>query len=363
MVGTSILQLVMNNPLKIYLIRTFYRHWSQHSGINQFVKYIDRSQFQIKEHLVMRNRSNLGLVRYAKRKISDAVRRGGPGAYMINDFLAEINGFRYFARKGYDVLFYLDGEHSLNYLPKWLRRGYHRRKPPKIVAMFHQPPERLCQLSNIDMLHRIDHAIVLSQVQADSLSQHLPKEKISTVLHGIDVDYFHPERSKKKKKFICLSVGTWLRDYDTVVRVAERLKVYTDIEFHIVSSEVNPPTRLSNIHMHKNISDAELLSLYQRANVLLMPLFDATANNVILEALACGLPVITTKLPGTMEYLTGQEGILISPQKPELYLKELMDLYEKRNRLDSKSEYARKRAVELSWPNFAGKIEKLFKYL
>ena len=363
MVGTA-KEYAMNNPFKIYLIRTFQAHWSQHSGINQFVKYIDQSRFQIKEHLVMRNRSNFGLVRYAKRKISDAVRRGGTGSYMINDFLAEINGFRYFANKGYDVLFYLDGEHSLNYLPKWLRKGYHRKKPPKIIAMFHQPPERLCQLSNMDVLHRIDHAIVLSQVQADHLSQYLPKEKISTVLHGIDVDYFHPGEAKKKSgKFICLSVGYWLRDYDTVVRVAERLKEYADIEFHIVSSEVNPPTRLRNIHMHKNISDAELLSLYQRANVLLMPLLDATANNVILEALACGLPVITTKLPGTMEYLTGQEGILISPQKPELYLKELMNLYEKRDELDRKSEHARKRAVELSWPNFARKIEKLFKCL
>ena len=141
------------------------------------------------------------------------------------------------------------------------------------------------------------------------------------------------------------------------------MKGYSDIEFHIVSSRVNLPNSLANTYVYKDISDAELLNLYQKANVLFLPLLDAIANNVILEALACGLPVITTKLPGTMEYLTEQEGILISPQKPELYLKELMDLYEKRDELDRKSEHARKRAVELSWPNFAGKIEKLFKYL
>jgi glycosyltransferase involved in cell wall biosynthesis len=351
----------MNNQLKIYLIRTFYRHWSQHSGINQFVKYIDGSQFQIKEQLVMRNRSNFGLVRYAKRKISDVIRQRGPNRYMINDFWAELNGLYDFARYKYDILFYLDGEHSLNFLPGWLTRLSSSENRPKIIAMFHQPPEKLNSLINIDIFRLLDHAIVLSQVQADDLAHYLPKDKISIVLHGIDVDYFHPDETKKiADKFVCLSVGHWLRDYDTVLTVAKRLEKYTEIEFHVVSPKVNPPTSPKNILVHTNVSDAELLSLYQRANVLLMPLLDATANNVILEALACGLPVITTKLPGTMEYLTGQEGILISPQKPELYLKELMDLYEKRDKLYRKSEYARKRAVELSWPNFAGKIEKLF---
>jgi len=350
----------MNNPLKIYLIRTFYRHWSQHSGINQFVKYIDRSQFQIKEQLVMRSRSNFGLVRYAKRKISDVVRRGGSGSYMINDFLAEINGFRYFARKGYDVLFYLDGEHSLNYLPKWLRKTCQRDKHPKVVAMFHQPPERLCQLSNMDILHRIDHAIVLSQVQADSLSQHLPKEKISTVLHGIDVDYFHPGEAKKKSgKFICLSVGTWLREYDTVLRVSERMKRYEDIEFHIVSSAVEGPFENKNVFIHRKISDAHLLDLYQQANVLFMPLKDATANNVILEAIACGLPVVTTALPGVFQYISHKEGIFAPAGDDTCYSESILELYNDRGKLDEMSAYARTRANQLSWTCFAKQIETI----
>jgi len=350
----------MKNPLKIFLIRRYQPHWSQHSGINQFLKYMDKELFQITEHVVLPNQNKTRPIRFLKRKISDFLRKGGPARYHVNDFLAELHGLCDFFRHKYDILFYLDGEHSLNFLPGWISRFSNFVNRPRVIAMYHQPPERLHSLINMDIVHRLDHVIVLSQVQVDDLAQYIPREKISIVLHGIDVDYFHPDEAKKKlEKFICLSVGYWLRDYDTIVRVAKRLKEYANIEFHIVSSKFNPPTRLSNIHVHKNISDAELLSLYQRANALLMPLLDATANNVILEALACGLPVITTELPGTKAYLTGQEGFLVPPGELDLYINKLLFLYKNRGKEDQMPLKARKRAEELSWPNFSRKLEKL----
>jgi glycosyltransferase involved in cell wall biosynthesis len=45
-----------------------------------------------------------------------------------------------------------------------------------------------------------------------------------------------------------------------------------------------------------------LLSLYNDSRLLFLPLIDATANNSLLEAAACGVPIITSNLPSVKEY-------------------------------------------------------------
>jgi glycosyltransferase involved in cell wall biosynthesis len=343
--------------VKIFLIRTLQPHWGEHSGINQFIKYFDPSRFEVREHIVYRKRVKFAPFRLLKRMISTLLSRGGPKKYTTGDFRAEMSAFLHVMLFGYDVVFYLDGEHSLYRLPKILA-GF--GKKPKIIAMFHQPPETLHTLINPDVFKFIDRAIVLSHLQANDLSRFLPRDRISVLQHGIDADYFQPDPSRKEPGgFICLSVGNWLRDYDTVLSVAEGMREYPDIEFHIVSSKVNPPSEPGNIHVHQNISDEDLLHLYQKADVFFMPMLDATANNAIVEALACGVPIVTTQLPGIEYYLPGKEAILVEPGDPALYQEAILKLFNDRTIAARMSEQARVRGVELSWANFARQIEQI----
>ncbi len=346
--------------MKIFLIRSLQPHWGQHSGINQFIKYVDPSLIKVSEHVVDRTQSAFAPIRFLKRIISTRLSKGGPKVYRTGDFRAEISALMHVILFGYDVVFYLDGEHSLNKLPKILAKIGNRRKKPKIIAMFHQPPETLHTLINADVFKSIDHAIVLSRLQANDLVRFLPRSRISELLHGIDVDYFQPDPSRKEKdKFICLSVGYWLRDYDTVLAVSERMKGFPDIEFHIVSSKVCPPAGSINIRVHKNVSDEDLLHLYQKADVFFMPMLDATANNAILEALACGVPIVTTQLPGIESYLSEKEAILIEPGNPERYENAILALHNDRTIATRMSEQARAKADELSWTKFARQIEHI----
>ena len=62
--------------------------------------------------------------------------------------------------------------------------------------------------------------------------------------------------------------------------------------------------------VRSGLTDEQLREAYWSADVLFLPLIDATANNAVLEAMACGLPVISSDVGGVKEALGDDAGIL-----------------------------------------------------
>jgi glycosyltransferase involved in cell wall biosynthesis len=75
---------------------------------------------------------------------------------------------------------------------------------------------------------------------------------------------------------------------------------------------------LPGVEARAEVADDELRELYRRASALLLPLRDAVANNSILEAIACGLPVVTTDVGAVREYLEGSLSAIVPPGRPDL---------------------------------------------
>lgn len=347
---------------RIHLLRTDYKHWGECSGYYQFLRYLNTSSFKIDVQTVsigdnISGVSDEGL----KRHLRYMVRKNGVREYDLNDLSAELVAFRRWWNGDIDLFHYLDGEHSLQYLPVLLHKLESIKSRSRIVATFHQPPEVLDSLLNIEIVRLLDHVIAISPEQVSYFEQFLPANKISLILHGVDIDYFRPGSEQvNRDKFRCISVGSWLRDYDTAMIVAEMFQSYPDIEFHIVSPISDAKSLPDNVYAHSGISDDELLRMYQQADVLFLPLINATANNAILEGLACGLPIVTTELPSTRTYAPGREAILIPDNNPGLFKSGLLQLYNNPGLRNEMSRHARKRAVELSWSSIASKIESLY---
>jgi len=351
--------------MRIHLIRTYHPHWGRHTGAHQFIHYLDPERFQMDDRVVAMGDGDFPIkTSIVRLGIKYVVRRKGMRVYGLNDLLAEFTAGRKWWREEIDVLHYLEGEHSLQFLPSIATKLGRLRRRPRIVATFHQPPDLLDRLININSVQQVDRVIVLSPEQVSYFEQHLPADKVSMILHGVDTDFFCPAvQSEVRRGFRCLSVGSWLRDYDAVLDVAHRLSSVPDFEFQIVSSAVTNHEIPRNVSVQSGIDDHALRAMYQQADVLFLPVTSATANNAVLEGIACGLPVVTTDLVSLRCYLPGQEAILVRDNDPEHLVAALLRLHRNPELRTEMAVAARRRALDLSWAQVAHEYATMYEEL
>jgi len=353
--------------INILAIRTHYSQWASQSGIVQYLKYLDNRFFAVSEQLVAMGDDAFPVQIKPIKKVLKKVlgfKKKKNYIYDLNDFNAELSVLRRTWTEKIDIIQYLDPEHSLCYLPGWLNGPLSFKKDkPVVVAMFHQTKSVLKDIISPKLVRNLDHIILMSSEQKEFFSNDIDEEKISVILHGIDTDYYQPDYAKRSnEKFKCVTVGHWLRDYDALEMVAASLLDKDFIEFHIVSN-VRLKHDLRNIVIHKNISDRELLDLYQQANLLFMPFKDATANNAILEGMACGLPILTTDLIATREYAKDVGAFFVKNNNVEDFRQYLLALASDTGQSNQLGELSRRRALELSWPKITRQYESLYKGL
>jgi glycosyltransferase involved in cell wall biosynthesis len=348
----------------IHLIRTRYPHWGAYSGINQFLKYIDRYNYNVEVRLASDGDEDFPIQNSAIRDwLRDTVQKRGMQWYKLSDLAAEIEVFLQCLHRKIDIIHYLDGEHSAQFLPRLPKQLGKVR--PKMVATYHQSAEMLDSLIIKDVITRLDCITVVSPEQVSYFRQFVTPGKIHLILHGIDTDYFRPgSKPKEKGSFKCMTVGYWFRDFKAVRQVAERLAPYKEIEFHVVVSKLTGLEDLANVTLYKDhIADARLLEQYQQSDILFMPLVQSTANNSLLEGIACGLPVVSTYLPSVKAYLPGKEAILIKDNDPRQLADAILHLVHNPGVRKNMGREARRRAEELDWRNIAPQYEAIYSKL
>ena len=94
----------------------------------------------------------------------------------------------------------------------------------------------------------------------------------------------------------------------------------------------------------------ETAPFYQAATVLALPTLYDPCSNVVLEALACGLPVVTTAANGAAEFLApGENGAIISQPDDITGLSESLEMFLDQSRDPQIWQSATKAVAGLSW--------------
>ncbi len=101
-----------------------------------------------------------------------------------------------------------------------------------------------------------------------------------------------------------------------------------------------------------------IIHYYQSADVVVNPSFSEAGGRSVIEAMACGVPVVATRVGGLPEYLEdGKTGILVEPGDASALAEAIICLLSDENLRRSMGEAGRKRAVKyFSWERTVEKL-------
>jgi glycosyltransferase involved in cell wall biosynthesis len=156
------------------------------------------------------------------------------------------------------------------------------------------------------------HAIVLWQREMDWFRARLGGGSVHFLLHGVDTEFFSPAPTAEKVPgpLRLLYNGVHLRNTAMLGRIVQALDATRrDLHFDLLvpAHRRGDPALAAladhpRVSWHAGVSDAELRDLYRSAHLLLLPMNDSGANTAVVEALACGLPIVTTDVGGIRDY-------------------------------------------------------------
>lgn len=225
-----------------------------------------------------------------------------------------------------------------------------------IVCTYHQPRDLFDWLVPDHCWPAgADAVVAVSEHQAAFLRETVPAERVHVVPLGIDTAYYRPgERSESRR---LIFVGEHRRDFDVLFEVAARCgELDPELRLDVITTDeerVNALSCLPNVTARSGVSDEELVRSYRSADVLLMPLLSATANNALLEGMSCGLPVIATDVGGVGEYVDQDCAVLVAPGDAQGMTCAVMDLIGDRSRRERMALASRRRALSFDWAHVA----------
>lgn len=202
------------------------------------------------------------------------------------------------------------------------------------------------------------------------------QKKISVIPFGISLSTFHPAPQKTGHVYVFvgrLSKTHYFKGVDLLIRSFKAVtQVDSDSELWIVGDgeeRVRYEQLAQKLRIHKRVrflgavSDFELPSVYRNASVMVLPSTDTseTFGLVLLEAMASGVPVIASNLPGVDELVEhGATGVLIDPGSQASLEEALCDASTQRNVWLARGKSARERAEAYGdWTIIAKRISAL----
>lgn len=336
------------------LITTKIPHHSQHSGYEQLIRFMPDTNMAHFDRGQAKGWFSLTIERFLRRFSASKW-------YQWDGILGDLLAFKALLKPN-SVVHFLYGDTSIGLLPyvKNFLNG-------KLVLTIHACPSDMDEILQFPhMINAADALILLGSTQKEFfLNVGVEESKIHVIPHGVDISFFKPISLKPNQTELqVLMVGNWRRNFELYRNVIDICQGQA-IQFHIVTPYFNHHhfRGCKQVKLYSNISDESLRSMYQFSDVLVMGLTDAVANNVILEAAACGLPIISEKVGAVEEYLDESAVFFVDANDAKAISNQLIDSVLNRSHLQKKAEIAFNLVQKYDWNVIAEKTKAIYSSL
>lgn len=190
-------------------------------------------------------------------------------------------------------------------------------------------------------------------------------EKCRVIPNAIDPSVFNKmDKQECRRKlgldsdiFISITVGAFTNRKGTL-RVSSAIDKISDEVYSIFIGNGPDAPNCKNILFCGRIDNKDLPLYLNAADVFVLPTLHEGCCNAIIEAIACGLPIVSSDLPFNWDILDNTNSILIDPNDVDGIANAIKLLKDDHQMRDTLSEGALKTAEEHTLHNRAIKIEK-----
>ena len=134
---------------------------------------------------------------------------------------------------------------------------------------------------------------------------------------------------------------------------------YDQNELKKILSEIGAPELIGRIHLTGYVVNTDLPAIYSQCGVFLYPSLRESFGIPILEAMGCGVPVITSNT-SSMPEIAGDAALIIDPYKPEEITAAMIQLTNDNTLLVSKIKLGFEQAALFSWKAMAENVLKIY---
>ncbi|MBC7474630.1 MAG: glycosyltransferase family 4 protein [Candidatus Sericytochromatia bacterium] len=210
-------------------------------------------------------------------------------------------------------------------------------------------------------LAQYDGVIIFSEVQKELLCKmNVPRDIIKVIPNGIDTNRFTPGVSEFRNKFPNKQIYTYLGRINPEKGLEDMLKAFTrasgldDVQLVIVGGGSQENVLKSifgeepNITWTGVIKDENIrIDILRGTDAFILPSQIEGLSLSLLEAMACGAPIVATDVGADGEVLEDGAGIIIDPLKVKSHLGfALKILHDSKDYRDLLSKKARQRVVD-----------------
>lgn len=197
--------------------------------------------------------------------------------------------------------------------------------------------------------------------------------------NGVNIERFRPLQGRSKGKTMkILYVGRldYQKGIDVLLKSLDLIDADEEFKLNVLIEICGTGPLSEHVSMISSqnslvnylgyVSDDELINLYQQADLFIMPSRVETFGLVALEAMASGLPIIATDIPGPHSIVDSSFGVLIEPGNSLELVSAINRFYEiwmsNSGEFERMSRNARRRCEEkYSWDSIAARIANMCK--
>ena len=299
-------------------------------------------------------------------------------------FLKQLNAFREEEGLEYDVV------HSHYWLSSWVGRELSQAMGVPHLVTFHtlglikmqsrageiEQPER--PVVEAEVMASADRIIAFSPHERDAMARLYGADaaKVSLVPCGVDLSVFRPLDQKAVRdrlglngEKILLYVGRVepLKGLDLLVETAAQMDSEDGVRVIVVGADVNGDREMDRVKLLAKERDLEgqidfvgqvdhkeLPLYYNAADVCVVPSYYESFGLVALESMACGTPVVATRVGGLSTIIQhGRTGYLKPWRCPDAFANSVEMIISSDGLQQSMGTAARKHAEGMGWDTIA----------